>query len=72
MMCCSRGSWKLRCIKQYKIGYVTFDKGNTYEVKDKFPGEDQNINSGVWEVKNGHGGLVDISKEIRDEYFDLM
>ena len=47
----NKGSWQLKCIKDLDKGYFQFKSGNTYDVKDKFPGEDGTLESGYWEVK---------------------
>lgn len=69
MMGCISGKWVLHCTKTFKIGYSTFESGKDYNVKDKFPGADRTIETGIWEVKDGHGGLVNIDMEKRKEYF---
>ena len=63
------GNWKLKCTGDIVISYMTFKAGHTYDVKDKFPGEDGTVETGDWEVKTGTGGLVYISKNLRDQYF---
>lgn len=65
----NKGPWKLKCIKNFDIGYFKFKYGKTYEVKDKFPGLDGTLESGYWEVKSGTGSLFSLSKEERDQYF---
>lgn len=65
----NKGSWKLKCIKDFSCGYFKFKAGNTYDVKDKFPGEDGTLESGYWEVKSGTGSLFSLSRKERDKYF---
>lgn len=65
----NKGSWQLKCVRDLDKGYFQFKSGNTYDVKDKFPGEDGTLESGYWEVKSGTGSLFDISKEERDKHF---
>lgn len=62
--------WFILCINPYRAcNYVQFVPGTLYAVKDKFTGPDGDLNTGFWEVKDGHGGLVNISREERDKYF---
>ena len=69
MMGCIEGVWELHCSRDYTDGYHNFRAGETYKVKDKFPGVDGELESGIWEVKDGKGGLVNISRECREKYF---
>lgn len=65
----NKGTWQLKCIKDLDKGYFQFKSGNTYDVKDKFPGEDGTLESGYWEVKSGTGGLFNLSPAERKKYF---
>lgn len=62
----NKGYWQLKCIRDLDKGYFQFKSGNTYDVKDKFPGEDGTLESGYWEVKSGTGSLFNVSKEERE------
>lgn len=62
--------WRIYCIKDFEASnYVKFEAGHYYHVKDKFPGPDGTVETGIWEVKDGHGGLVNIDQEARNTYF---
>ena len=63
------GSWKLECTKDLTISYMKFEKGEQYDVKDKFPGDDGTLATGDWEVKTGKGGLINISSKLRSNHF---
>lgn len=70
MLYCNKGSWKLRCKSDYTRNYITFIHGVEYQVKDKFPGEDGTIENGDWEIKDGRGGLITMTKAERDLIFE--
>lgn len=61
--------WSILCKKELCANYTKFIPGNTYGVKDKFTGPDGSLDTGIWEVKDGHGGLVNIDRETRDNHF---
>ena len=62
--------WFIYCNNAFQASnYVKFVPGTLYAVKDKFTGTDGSLDTGIWEVKDGHGGLVNITREERDKYF---
>ncbi len=71
-MTCCRNLWQIKCNKDYvtKTG-VQITSGTILGVKDKFPGKSGSCEDGVWEVKDGHGGLFNITAEERKEFFEL-
>lgn len=59
----------MTCKKELSVNYIKFVPGNIYMVKDKFTGPDGSLDTGIWEVKDGHGGLVNIDRKTRDKHF---
>ena len=59
----------MTCKKELCMNYIRFIPGRDYGVKDKFTGPDGSLDTGIWEVKDGHGGLVNIDRKTRDEHF---
>lgn len=62
------GVWNLTCKKSFTYRGLAFNQGQTYRVKDKFPGPTGSLEDGYWEISCG-GSLVSLSAQQRLEYF---
>ena len=64
-----KGPWELTCTEDMEVNdRLAFVKGQTYRVKDKFPGDDGTVETGVWEMVSD-GRLIDVSLEQRERHF---
>ncbi|MBQ8043529.1 MAG: hypothetical protein IJ272_05195 [Clostridia bacterium] len=70
-MTCCKNLWKITCTKDFVTSTgIKIAVGTTLDVKDKFPGKSGLCDDGVWEVKDGLGGLFNISAKERKEFFN--
>jgi hypothetical protein len=56
--------------KNFEANFIEITVGAVLGVKDKFPGEDGTVETGVWQVKDPYNGTFNLTYEERLEYFE--